>query len=161
MDRLAGTKKETQQYKGRRRGDAATSGQTRIAAAATDSDKDASTSGPIRTAAAATAGQNDAATSYPSGSTGPAISYTVHKASRCSQPVGGTGKRRLAEEVHDLAPQYCRPGGPAIANHLIRHDAHNQEAHRLVAFDSGNHSPRTSNVQEETGRGRQIVDGDT
>ena len=33
--------------------DAATSEQTRIAAAATDSDKDASTSGPMRTAAAA------------------------------------------------------------------------------------------------------------
>ena len=44
--------------------DAATSEQTRIAAAATDKDKDASTSGPTRTAAAATAGHQDAATSY-------------------------------------------------------------------------------------------------
>ena len=47
---------------------------------------------------------------HPSGSTGRAITYTVHKASRCSQPVGWTCRRWLAEEVGDLARQYCRPG---------------------------------------------------
>ena len=78
---------------------------------------------------------------HPSGNTGPANSYTVHIASRCSQPVGGTGKRWLAEGVNSLAPQYCRPGWPAVANHLIRHDAHNQESRRRVAFDERNRVP--------------------
>ena len=60
-----------------------------------------------------------------------------HEASRCSQPVGGTVKRWLAEEVDILAPQYCRPGGPAIANHLTRHDTHNQVSRRRVALMQG------------------------
>ena len=31
--------------------------------------------------------------------------------SRCTEPVGGTGKRWLAEEVHDLDPSIDAPGG--------------------------------------------------
>ena len=59
-------------------------------------------------------------------------------------------KRWLAEEVdgHDL--QHCRPRGPAIANHLIRHDAHDHVSRRLDASDAGNQSHRTSNVQRDT-----------
>ena len=41
--------------------------------------------------------------------------------------VGGTCRRWL---VHDLASQYCRSGGPASANHLIRHDAHDNVSRR-------------------------------
>ena len=37
----------------------------------------------------------------------------------------------MAEEEDGLAPQYCRPGGPAIANHLIRHDVHDHVSRRL------------------------------
>ena len=55
---------------------------------------------------------------HPSECTEPANSYTVHDPSRCSGPVGETRKRRLAEEVEGPDPQYCRPGGPAIANRL-------------------------------------------
>ena len=58
-------------------------------------------------------------------------------------------------------PSIVAPGGPAIANHWIHHDAHDDVSRRLVASDAGNHSPRTSNVQEEPGRRRQTVDGDT
>ena len=38
--------------------------------------------------------------------------------------------------------QCCRPGGPAIANHLTRHDAHNCVSRRLVASDAEKRSPR-------------------
>ena len=31
-------------------------------------------------------------------------------------------------------PQYCRPGGPAIANHLIHRNAHNHVSRRRVAL---------------------------
>ena len=82
--------------------------------------------------------RKNAAPSYPSGSFGPAISYTVHDSSRRSEPVHNPSKRWLAQKLHKLAPQYCRPGGPAIVNHLIRHDAQNQEARRLVALDARN-----------------------
>ena len=54
---LAPSAKETPHtwYRYRRHTDAVTSGQTRVAAAATSSNMDASTSGRVRTAAAATA----------------------------------------------------------------------------------------------------------
>ena len=82
--------------------------------------------------------RKDAATSRPSGSSRPAVLYTVQTdSSRTSKPVGGPGQRWLAEEVGDLAPQYCRPGLPAMANHMIRHDAQNQKARRLGASDLG------------------------
>ena len=87
---------------------------------------------------------------HPSECTEPANSYTFHDPSRCSGPVGGTRKRWLAEEVDGLDPQYCRPGGPAIANHLTRHDAHDHVSRRLDASDAGNQSHRTSNVQRDT-----------
>ena len=48
----------------------------------------------------------------------------------------------MLEKVHELAPQHCRPGRPAIDNRLIRHDANNQEARRLVAFDARNRNLR-------------------
>ena len=76
----------------------------------------------------------------------------THDPSRCSGPVGGTRKRWLAEEVDGPDPQYCRPGGPAIANHLTRHDAHDHVSRRLDASDAGNQSLRTSNVQRSLGR---------
>ena len=62
--------------------------------------------------------------------------------SRCSEPVGGTIKRWLAGEVLELAPQYCRPGGPATANHLIHHDVLNKMSRRLGASGARNRSPR-------------------
>ena len=68
---------------------------------------------------------------------------TAHP-SRTLEPVGGPRRRWLAEGARNLAPQYCRPGGLANANHRIRHDAHNQGARRLEASDAGNQSPRTS-----------------
>ena len=37
---------------------------------------------------------------------------------------------------------YCRPGDPAIANHLTRHDAHNHVSRRPAASDAENRSPR-------------------
>ena len=40
--------------------------------------------------------------------------------------------------------QYCRLGGPAIANHLIRHDAHDRVSRGRVASDKIIQSPRTS-----------------
>ena len=52
---LAPSAKETPHTWYRRHTDAVTSGQTRVAAAATSSNMDASTSGTVRTAAAATA----------------------------------------------------------------------------------------------------------
>ena len=53
-------------------------------------------------------------------------------------------QRRLAEEVDRLDPQQCRPGGPAIAIHLIRHTVYNQGARRRDASDEENQSPRRS-----------------
>ena len=41
-------------------------------------------------------------------------------------------------------PQYCRPGEPAIANHLSRHEVHHQVSRRRVASDARNRRPRTS-----------------
>ena len=64
--------------------------------------------------------------------------------SRCTEPVGGLGMQWLAEEVHKLALQYCRPEGPAIANHLTHHDALNQGPPTRDASDAGSQSPRTS-----------------
>ena len=46
---------------------------------------------------------------------------TVHRnkdPSQCTEPVGGTRRLWLAEDVDRLAPQYCRPREPAIAIHL-------------------------------------------
>ena len=43
--------------------------------------------------------------------------------SRCTRPVGGTEKRRLAEEVEGPTPSIV---APAIANHLTRHEVHHQ-----------------------------------
>ena len=59
---------------------------------------------------------------------------------------GGTEKRWLAEEVDGLDPQYCRPGGPAIANHLTRHEVHHQVSRRRVASDEG---PEPQNIEKE------------
>ena len=73
----------------------------------------------------------------------PVTMYGKKDPSRCVGLVGGTGTGWLAEGVHDLAPQYCRPGEPAIANHLIRHEAHNHVSRRLLVSDAGNRSPRT------------------
>ena len=39
--------------------------------------------------------------------------------------------------------QYCRPRGPAIANHLTRHDAHDHVSPRRDASDGEIQSPRT------------------
>ena len=89
--------------------------------------------------------RNNAATSHPSGSTGPAISYTAHRTSVTNFGTCRRTRRRwLAKGVRNLAPQYCRPRGPAIANHLIRHAAHNLGARRLGASEAGSQSPRTS-----------------
>ena len=63
--------------------------------------------------------------------------------SRCTGPIGGTDTGWLAEGVHDLDPQYRRPGEPAIANHLTRHEVHDHVSRRLLASDAGNRSPRT------------------
>ena len=60
---------------------------------------------------------------------------------RCTGHVGGTEKRWLAEEVDGLDPQYCRPGGPAIANHLTRHEVHHQVSRRRVASDARTRAP--------------------
>ena len=46
----------------------------------------------------------------PSERTRSAISNTVHYASRSSEPVSGTDKGRLAEEVEKLAPSIVAPG---------------------------------------------------
>ena len=85
----------------------------------------------------------NAATSHPSGSTGPAISYTLHSTIRhdvrglSAGPEGDGWRRR-----YTISPlQCCHPGGTAIANHL---DVHNRKDRRLVAFDAGNPSLRTS-----------------
>ena len=72
--------------------------------------------------------RNDAATSHPSGSAGSPISYTVHSTTRhelrdLSAGPEGDGWRRV---YVTSPPQFCRPWGPGTANHLIRHDAHNQ-----------------------------------
>ena len=74
-----------------------------------------------------------AATAHPSGSNGP---------SRASEPVGGTSRRWLADEVLVHATQYCRPGGPATANHLIHHALQNKISRRLGASGARNRSPR-------------------
>ena len=75
--------------------------------------------------------------------------HCPHKdASECSGPVGGTDTGWLAEEVHDLDPQYCRPGEPAIANHLNRHDAHDHVSRRRDASDAEVQSPRTSSKKD-------------
>ena len=60
---------------------------------------------------------------------------------RCTGPVGGTEKRWLAEEIDGLHPQYCRTGGPAIANHLTRHELHHQVSRRRVASDARTRAP--------------------
>ena len=44
--------------------------------------------------------------------------------------VGGKGIR--------TRPQYCRPRGQAIANHLIRRDANDHVSRRRVALDARN-----------------------
>ena len=73
-------------------------------------------------------------------------SHLVHcpqqDASRCTGPVGGTEKRWLADEVLVLAPQYCRPGGPATANHLIHRAVVNKMSRKLGASGARNRSPR-------------------
>ena len=46
----------------------------------------------------------------PSERAGPAISYFVHDASRSSEPVGGSDKGWLAEEVEKLPPRIVAPG---------------------------------------------------
>ena len=59
----------------------------------------------------------------PTERTEPAISYTVHTMyPTCPGPTrdGSRG------EVEKLAPQYCRPGEPAIANHLPCHEMRHQ-----------------------------------
>ena len=73
-----------------------------------------------------------AATAHSSGST-PSRTLSTFNASGCTQPVGGTSRRWLAGEVLELAPQYCRPGGPATANHLIHHAVLNKMSRRLGA----------------------------
>ena len=71
--------------------------------------------------------------------------HCPHKdTSKCSGPVGGTDTGWLAEEVHDLDSQRCRPCGPATANHLNRHDAHDQVSRRRDASDAESQNPRTS-----------------
>ena len=50
----------------------------------------------------------------------------------------------LAEEVHDLDPQYCRSGEPAIANHQTHHEVNKELSRRLEASDAGNRKTRTS-----------------
>ena len=84
-------------------------------------------------AAAATAGHRDAATSQTANKknepdwtcrTCHLVQCPHQKASRCTQPVTNTGW--LAREVEKLAHQNCRPGEPAIANHLHCHEKHNQ-----------------------------------
>ena len=92
-----------------------------LAAAATAGTRDVATSGKNLIAAAATAGQNDAATPLvqrtkvpeqppekdPSGCRQPAISYTVHTKMRQKVVDQSAALQRwLAEEVHDLDPQY-------------------------------------------------------
>ena len=72
----------------------------------------------------------------------PSRTLSTHKASGCTQPVGGTVKRWLAREVLEHALQYCRPGGPATANHLIHHDVLNKMSRRLGASGARNRSPR-------------------
>ena len=57
-----------------------------------------------------------------------------------------TEKRWLAEDVDGLDPQYCRPGGPAIANHLTHHEVHYQVSRRRVASDA---RTRAQNIEEE------------
>ena len=66
--------------------------------------------------------------------------------SRCSEPVGGTDKGWLAEEVENLPSQYCRPGEPAIANHQTHHRVNNELSRRLVASDAGNRVPEHRHV---------------
>ena len=41
-------------------------------------------------------------------------------------------------------PQHCRPAGPAIANHLNRHDAHDHVSRRRDASDGEIQKPKTS-----------------
>ena len=50
----------------------------------------------------------------------------------------------MAEEVHDLDPQKCRPGGSASANHLNLHDAHDHVSRRRDASDGEIQSPKPS-----------------
>ena len=61
--------------------------------------------------------------------------------------------RRRRTRLSPLLPQYCRPAGPAIANHLNRHDAHDQVSRRRVALDARNQSPRTSEGMPAAQRG--------
>ena len=44
----------------------------------------------------------------------------------------------LAEEVHDLDPQYCRPGEPAIANHQTHNEVNKELSRRLGASGARN-----------------------
>ena len=50
--------------------------------------------------------------------------------------------------VEQLAPQYCRPGELAIANHQTRHEVNNELSHRLDASDEGTQIPKTTNRPE-------------
>ena len=56
--------------------------------------------------------------------------------------VGGGGRRSR--------PPVLSPRGPAIANHLTRHEVHHHLSRRLDASDEGSQSLRTSNVQRDT-----------
>ena len=57
-----------------------------------------------------------AANSWPQGRRN--VADCTQKASRCTQPVGGTATGWLAGDAEKLASQYSRPGEPAIANRL-------------------------------------------
>ena len=75
----------------------------------------------------------------------PAISYTVHtkmhqKVQDLSAGLESDGWRRK----YTTSTPSCRLGGPAIANHLIRHDAHNQGPANSRCFCCREQSPRTS-----------------
>ena len=46
-------------------------------------------------------------------------------------------------------PQYCRPGEPAIANHLIRHEVQHQMSRRRVALVARNQFPKISKLVQD------------
>ena len=49
--------------------------------------------------------------------------------------------------VLELAPQYCRPGGPAIANHLIHHVVVNDMPRRRAGPRSSFRKPKAGDLE--------------
>ena len=66
------------------------------------------------------------------------LSTIHHEAPNLSASLAGNGWQKRWKK---LAPQYCRPKKPAIANHLARHEVHYEVPRGRVASDTRNRVP--------------------